>query len=220
MAPHRLDPMYSAKGETYYRTVHQEMSRHLPAKIDHLLELGCGTGATSAYLKASGRALRVTGMELFEAAAAQAELVLDEVIVGDIETNVSSLPKEEFDVILANDILEHFVDPWSVVQRLASSLRPGGRVVARIPNARHVRLIVPLVMLGQWNYEEQGIFDRTHLRFFTKTSMDSLFCQPFYEIQDKVVYGMGKRPGLINKITFSKFEDLLTMHYVVTARKS
>jgi SAM-dependent methyltransferase len=86
-------------------------------------------------------------------------------------------PTGNFDLIIALDVLEHLIDPWSIVRRLHGILNPGGVIIASIPNVGHYSVAVPLVLRGQWNYADEGLLDRTHLRFFTRrTAVDLLTC--------------------------------------------
>jgi hypothetical protein len=82
---------------------------------------------------------------------------------------------EPFDCIVFNDVLEHMIDPWSVLATTRSLLSARGVVVASIPNIRHVSVLLPLLVRGRWSYMEWGVLDRTHLRFFTRRSMISMF---------------------------------------------
>jgi SAM-dependent methyltransferase len=75
-----------------------------------------------------------------------------------------------FDYIIMGDILEHLRDPWQVIVNLKQMLKAGGEILASIPNVGHISTIYALLH-GKWQYEEAGILDRTHLRFFTKQSV-------------------------------------------------
>lgn len=113
------------------------------------------------------------GIEIDPTTAADAAARLDEVIVGRYPDD---LPVDaRFDCIVFNDVLEHMADPWSALEATVVHLHPGGTVVASIPNVRNVEVVYPLVTRGTWRYHDQGLLDRTHLRFFTKSSMRDLF---------------------------------------------
>lgn len=86
-----------------------------------------------------------------------------------------ALPPRQFDAIVFNDVLEHLVDPWSALRESKSFLTDGGMVIASIPNVRHYSVIKPLVVSGRFEYQDAGLLDRTHLRFFTFTSSVDLF---------------------------------------------
>jgi SAM-dependent methyltransferase len=80
------------------------------------------------------------------------------------------VPEGTLDLILCLDVLEHLLNPWRVAQYLNSLLRPGGSLIVSIPNIRNRRVLLQLAIRGKWEYTESGILDRTHLRFFTRTS--------------------------------------------------
>jgi 2-polyprenyl-3-methyl-5-hydroxy-6-metoxy-1,4-benzoquinol methylase len=65
-------------------------------------------------------------------------------------------------------------DPWSVVGDMVERLRPGGSIVASIPNVQHHSVVLPLLR-GKFEYQPEGVLDRTHLRFFTNASMREMF---------------------------------------------
>jgi SAM-dependent methyltransferase len=134
----------------------------VPRTARRVLDLGCATGATSAALKAR-QPVHVTGVELEPGYAREAEARLDRVICGDVET---VLLEGEFDALLAADILEHLRDPWSALTRFAALLEPGGTAVVSLPNVGHWSTYANLAR-GSWPRRPEGIFDATHLRWFT-----------------------------------------------------
>lgn len=137
-----------------------------------VLDVGCATGYLAAELSARG--CRVVGVERDPDAAAAARAHCDEVVVGDLEdpTVRERLPGER-DVVVAADVLEHLRDPWDALRFLAGLLAPGGRIVASVPNVGvwHARRDVAR---GRFPYAEHGVFDRTHLRFFTRAGAREL----------------------------------------------
>lgn len=153
-----------------------------------VLDLGCGGGHNGALLKRAG-AREVVGVELDAGAAAQARKRLDAVVQGDLaHLDLAQLGDEQFDAILASDVLEHLADPEAVLARALTHLRPGGAVVVSLPNVAHVVVFANLLM-KRWPRRSSGIFDRTHLRFFAKRDMVRLLegaglrvlrVQPYY----------------------------------------
>lgn len=140
----------------------------------HVLDVGCSTGYIAEVLVKRG--CRVTGIEIDLKAARRAEDHCERVIVGDVESLDlgEELDEGSFDVIIFGDVLEHLKDPLQTLRRLKSSLGPGGYVVASIPNIAHGSVRLAL-MQGKFQYNSVGLLDSTHLRFFTRESLEQLF---------------------------------------------
>jgi methionine biosynthesis protein MetW len=145
-----------------YERARPEILEHVPATARRVLDLGCATGATGAALKAR-QAVHVVGVELEPAYAEEASERLDEVIVGDVE---DAQPEGRFDVVIAADVLEHLKDPWTALRRHAQRLEPGGTAIVSLPNVGHWSTYANLAR-GTWPRRPEGIFDATHLRWFT-----------------------------------------------------
>jgi 2-polyprenyl-3-methyl-5-hydroxy-6-metoxy-1,4-benzoquinol methylase len=146
-----------------------------------VLELGPAGGHMSRVLRSRG--CRVTAVELDPDAAARAEAHCERVVVGDLDRLDlhAELGDERFDVAVAADVLEHLRDPGAVLGALRAHLRPGGYVVASLPNVAHASIRLALLE-GRFPYASVGLLDRTHLRFFTHRSALELFEQAGYEI--------------------------------------
>ena len=168
--------------DDYYHHPRPEMAALLPADARRILDIGCGAGRFAGDLK-ERHGLEAWGIELDETAAARAGERLDRVLCGDAGEQLHRLPAAHFDVVYLNDILEHLVDPEPVLRDVAAKLAPGGRVIASIPNVRHFPHLWQLVVHGRWEYEDEGILDRTHLRFFTRSSMLAMFARCGYRVE-------------------------------------
>jgi 2-polyprenyl-3-methyl-5-hydroxy-6-metoxy-1,4-benzoquinol methylase len=142
----------------------------VPASAQSVLDVGCGGGALGQALKELVSGRRVAGIEKDAAAAAHARELLDAVYQADVETFEPPFKEGEFDCILFADVLEHLTDPRAVVRRLVRFLKPGGTLVASVPNARRLTRLQELADKGPCEYQNEGIAERTHLRFFTKAS--------------------------------------------------
>ena len=123
----------------------------------------------------------VAGVEIDPRAAAEARKVLDDVVEGDIEVLDLPYKNKNFDCILFADVLEHLIDPLSVLKKTRKFLKSDGTVIASLPNVQYLGLIHHLIE-GNWTYQDEGILDRTHLRFFTFNEMEKLFNDAGYEI--------------------------------------
>jgi len=91
---------------------------------------------------------------------------------------------ESFDVFVLSNILEHLRDPVATLRRLVPLLRPTGRILVDLPNVAHwdVRL---RLLRGRWDYEDAGILDRTHLRFYTRKTAREMLRETGFEILDE-----------------------------------
>lgn len=136
-----------------------------------VLDIGCATGYLAAELVQRG--CRVAGVEPDPAAARRAREHCEHLVVGDIEDSdcrdeLAALAP--FDVVLFGDVLEHLRDPWSALRHVAPF---GALVVLSVPNVAHWTGRRALLR-GRFAYSEHGLFDRTHLRFFTRASARAL----------------------------------------------
>jgi rhamnosyltransferase len=158
------------KSPRYYVEFRKEILPLLPEVAERSLDIGCGTGETSARLKELGRVKWAAGLEGNPVAAETAAKRLDFVERVDLDRDEFPVADQSLDLVLALDVLEHLVDPWSVLAKLQRKLKPGGVAVLSLPNVRHHSALLPLLLLGDFKYQTEGVLDSTHLRFFTKTS--------------------------------------------------
>jgi 2-polyprenyl-3-methyl-5-hydroxy-6-metoxy-1,4-benzoquinol methylase len=153
-----------------YESPRLEVQALVPLTSTRILELGCSNGALGAAIKARQRAL-VVGVEIDPSYAALAAERLDRVIVSDVESFASAAPpaaEAPFDCLIAADVLEHLVDPWTALASCVALLEPGGHVAISLPNILYVRAIFRLLAQRSWPLDPEGIFDETHLRWFTR----------------------------------------------------
>ena len=164
---------------SYFRNIRSEIAEYVKKGNNHVLDVGCGAGYFGEYLKTTGRATKIIGIEIDEVAASEALTKLDQVLCANLnQTSVIDVLKDfdkaSFDYIVCADVLEHLIDPWKVFAELVTYLKPNGRLVTSIPNVRHWSVWLPLILRGHWEYREAGIMDSTHLRFFTRRSAAAL----------------------------------------------
>jgi SAM-dependent methyltransferase len=213
---------YIDKSEFYFSHARKEIATLLPLQCGRVLEIGCGSGATLGWLRQSRRASHTVGVEIVEAVANDAKSNVDEVYCADFERVELPARNADFDVVLCLDVLEHMVDPWSAVDRLVTRyLKPGGVLIVSLPNVRHYSVVLPLFFRGRWDYEDAGLIDRTHLRFFTRRTAFGLLSHPkLTVVRDKDAgLDLSSRKGLFNVFTFGIFRDLLTYQYCLAACK-
>jgi 2-polyprenyl-3-methyl-5-hydroxy-6-metoxy-1,4-benzoquinol methylase len=212
------------KQSRYYRNARPEMLDIIPADASVLLEVGCGEGAFGGNLKAmryeAGTPVEVWGVEIDETAAGKAAAVLDRVLRGDVAVVLSDLPMGHFDCVVLNDVIEHVPDPEALLRSLRPLLKTGGCLVASIPNVRYFFNVVDLAVHGRWDYTEEGILDRTHLRFFTRSSMIRLLEDCGFKVESTVgINPTGSiRFHLVNLLTVGRWYDMKYLQFACLAR--
>jgi 2-polyprenyl-3-methyl-5-hydroxy-6-metoxy-1,4-benzoquinol methylase/uncharacterized coiled-coil protein SlyX len=179
-ADHKYQTFAEAPGSTHNLVV------DLVPPNSRVLEFGCATGYMSEVL-ASRRGCSVVGIEVVPAAAEIARHRCEKVVVGDAETLDlrEALGGDRFDAILFADVLEHLRDPAALLKRVQPFLAEGGSVIASIPNVAHGSVRLALLG-GEFRYRELGLLDNTHLRFFTRESIQDLFEESGYLIAEWV----------------------------------
>ena len=165
----------------YHDTCRWDVLAQLGPAVGRVLDVGCGAGATGTELLRSGRATAIDGIELSPEVAART-VGYERVVVGDVASVDRSPLRSDYDTMLCNDVLEHLVDPWSVLRTLvADHLRPGGTALVSLPNIQCAEVVAPLIG-GRFDYADHGILDRTHLRFFTASTGRSLLVEAGLEL--------------------------------------
>jgi 2-polyprenyl-3-methyl-5-hydroxy-6-metoxy-1,4-benzoquinol methylase len=139
-----------------------------------VLDVGCATGYLARVL--GERGCTVSGLEADPVAAEEARPYLQRLVVGDVETLdlLETFGDDRFDVVVFGDVLEHLRDPLAALRNAKQVLAERGSVVASIPNIAHGSVRLALVA-GRFDYQPLGLLDSTHVRFFTKASIERLF---------------------------------------------
>ena len=157
------------------------ISLQLIGKDKSVLELGAASGHVTRVLKDMNN--KVTAVERDGRFADILAEFADEVIITDLDwlDLRERLDGQKFDVVLAGDVLEHCSKPELVLLQIHDLLNPGGYVVISLPNIAHgdVRLAL---LRGEFNYRDTGLLDRTHIRFFTRNSIESFLNQNAFKL--------------------------------------
>lgn len=216
---------YQNKPEDYYVHARVDVLQLLQGKSNlKILELGAGGGFTLAEAKRLGIASYVAGVELFPLEGTlQKDAILDEFHHADLNLDVLELNEKSFDVLICPDVLEHLVDPWSVLEKWSKYLKKDGLLIISIPNIREMSVMWKIFGQGDFGYTSDGILDRTHLRFFAKKNLFHLPShQQFKRIEVKAAmhFQNGSRwRKWANRLTLGIFESFFTHQWFVTAIK-
>lgn len=144
----------------------RELQRLAPA-TGRVLDVGCGRGQLGAAIRALG--WEVWGVEQRGEACVTAEKRLHRLVAADLHdrpTVRAAVGDTRFDALVFSDVLEHVYDPRTVLENYLELVKPGGRVLISVPNmvvwTNRLKLL-----LGRVEYDDTGVMDRTHIRFFT-----------------------------------------------------
>lgn len=212
---------YTNKPKGYYDNIRVEMLKYLPSNAKKILDIGCGNGAFAEVIKNKNQA-EVWGIELMAEEAVKAKLVLDKVFSGPCENFINDLPDQYFDVIYCNDVLEHLVDPYHVLKVIQKKLVHNGLVISSIPNVRYHNTFIKTLIGKDWKYEDHGVMDFTHMRFFTQKSIHRMFTEAGFEV--KVNEGINKsksiKPYLYNiPFLFTQMDIIYPQFATVAVKK-
>jgi len=210
---------YCDKSAEYYENPRVEMLKYIPKDVKISLEFGCGCGYFSDSIKNAYNA-ECWGVEIEAQSAKRAADKLHRVINADAYRSLAEIPENYFDCIIFNDVLEHLVDPYSLLQVIKSKLNKQGVVVASIPNVRFWNNLRAMAIHGEWDYKEAGILDKTHVRFFTYKSIIKMFNELDYDIL--TIEGLNpthnRKFKIINALFFNKLNDARYHQFACVAR--
>jgi 2-polyprenyl-3-methyl-5-hydroxy-6-metoxy-1,4-benzoquinol methylase len=213
---HRYAPMYEQP--------RPDLQAWVPREAERILDIGCAAGVFGAALKAR-QACHVVGIEVNSLLVEAAAKRLNRVIQADVEVIPPATLTAEFDCVVCGDVLEHLRDPWSVVAKLAVWLRPGGRLIATLPNVGHWAIVADLLQ-GRWDLVPFGLLCWGHLRFFTRSGVERLFAG--HGLTLELLQGLTEEPSPAQEAFLQKAvallpnvdrESLRTNEFLVVARK-
>ncbi|MCL5411596.1 MAG: class I SAM-dependent methyltransferase [Patescibacteria group bacterium] len=214
-----IEKFYTTKKDGYFGVSRNELLPFFEGKRKKILEIGCGEGATLTTLKELGVASETVGIEINKESVEVARRNLDKILPGNIEE--MDLPYSNyFDYIILADILEHLTDPWSLINKIKNYLKRDGRIVASIPNIRNYMLIKPLLIKGEWRYEDSGLLDKGHLRFFTREQIKEMFEAEGFTLE-KIDYNKNPwrlKHKIFDFLTGHKFSDLFVTQFYLKAQ--
>ena len=147
-----------------------DLLKRIPVNARTVLEVGCSSGALGAEYKRRNPACRYLGIDQDQDAAQLAASRIDQVALCDVQQVPLPFGDESFDCIVYGDVLEHLTDPWAVLRAHIQTLKPDGTIVMCIPNVEHWSFTEALLR-GSFDYADNGLFDRTHLRWFTDATI-------------------------------------------------
>jgi SAM-dependent methyltransferase len=207
-----------------------DLLKIMPASSMSVIEVGCSSGALAREFKKVNSACDYHGVEIDADYTELAKRFCD-----SAETlNIDNADQEFYsihsnrDCWVFGDTLEHLSNPWNVLKQIRQVIPEGGCVVACIPNAQHWSIQAKL-SIGDFRYEESGLLDKTHLRWFTRQTLLELFRSSGFEVdegwprifnephRDRFLPLIGEMAKAANSDPQVAMEDALPFQYVVKA---
>lgn len=208
----------SSKPRGYYERERAELLKCMPQGIRTTLEFDCGFGCFSALRKARLHT-ESWAVEIHQEAAQEAAEKLDKVIQGDTPGSIAQIPDNHFDCVIFFDVLRHLVDPYSLLLAVKARLTENGVLIASIPNVRYLPAFVDLMVHGNWQYRDEGVPDKTPLRFFTRKSIINTFQQLGFRILtlEGIHPTRSRTCRRLNLVLLNARSDARYMQFVVVA---
>lgn len=203
--------------QNIYRLVIERIKPH-----SLILDVGCATGYLGQYLMKE-KDCWVCGLEKDKEATKVAQKRLGKIIIGDIEDKemikkiIKAMRGVKFDNILAVELIEHLKDHSQVLINLKSLLKPTGYFIATVPNITHWSVRLALLK-GEFDYQDYGILDNTHLHFFTSKNFKKLFVDCGFEIKELVIDPVGGGYPRISRFLAKFFPNLFAYQMLIVAK--
>ncbi len=170
----------------YYSRVNHDLLKLIPPDVKLVLEIGCGAGALAKAYQRINPEVKWLGVEPNEEACKIAESHGVDVMNATVEDWAWMGSDDDdglADCLIFGDVLEHLEDPWNVLKKLSLDVHPGAQVLASIPNIQHFSVLYSL-LFGHFKYTDEGVMDRTHLRWFTLEGIREMFDQAGLQIHE------------------------------------
>lgn len=209
------------KDKIYNYHVNKAVLKLIPDNAMHILDIGCGNGGIREYVNKS---TKIDGITISQEEYNICLSKLDNVYLHNLENGLPSLNKH-YDVIIASHIIEHIAYPERLLNDIKNIMKDADILIVALPNVMHYKSRIQ-ILKGNFNYENTGVMDYTHLRWYTFNSAQKLFTDnnfrcisasvdsitPFYKITK---YLPIKIQQLIKKITFGISKGLFGMQILM-----
>lgn len=170
---------------SYYENYNPDILALVDLQHKNFCEVGCGAGALASAIKNIIPSANYLGIdvEATELQKAKDRKAIDSAFCLNIDKYpewekipelFAKKPADGFDCFIFGDVLEHLYQPDTVIAQAEKWLKPGGTILASIPNVQHWSVFVQLIA-GSWPRADNGLFDRTHIRWFTLADMCKTF---------------------------------------------
>jgi 2-polyprenyl-3-methyl-5-hydroxy-6-metoxy-1,4-benzoquinol methylase len=173
------------KSTPAYSSINTDLLALMPIDAKRVVDVGCMLGNLAQAYREINPNCHYIGIDIDADYANKAKIHCNQTIAADIENidDVTWAQLETADCWVFGDSLEHLRNPWTVLERINKSMKAngGGTLVACVPNAQHWGIQMRLNS-GEFRYEDSGLLDRTHLRWFTRITLMELFMSTGFQV--------------------------------------
>jgi 2-polyprenyl-3-methyl-5-hydroxy-6-metoxy-1,4-benzoquinol methylase len=163
-----------------------------------ILDVGCGSGSLAKILSAEGH--KMDGITISAEEYAIAQEYLNNLYLYDLEKGLPvNMQHLQYDYVICSHVLEHIVYPEKLLRDIYSVLKPGGFLIVALPNIMHYKSRLKL-LAGKFDYQEAGIWDNTHVKWYTFVSAKKLLIEYGFLIELATVTGELPFNRLFSKI--------------------
>ncbi len=178
-----------------HAVVNHDLLALMPTSARRVVEVGCMHGALARAFRERNPGVHYTGIDIDADYTHVARQSCDLALDGDIEHFTPPAFNALFpsDCWVFGDCLEHLRDPWRLLRRIRENITSEGCLVTCIPNAQHWSVQMRLAT-GLFRYEDSGLLDRTHIRWFTRVTMMEMFASNGWRIESGVARRLPQQP--------------------------
>ncbi len=150
----------------------------------NVLDIGAGPGSITDKLISHGRH-HVDALEIDDDAIAILKTKCEHVIKANLDEEwLCHLPAgKRYDIVLATDVLEHLRDPWRVLKDMGELIDDAGEIILCIPHTGYAGIYACLYE-NDLTYQQTGLLDKTHIRFFGLKNIEQLIEQAGLKLVD------------------------------------
>ena len=208
---------YEDKNEDYFISDRSDILNFCKKnKIDFtnkkILEIGCGSGLTLKKISNLYNNVQVIGVDLYAN-----NIVSDVIVIKDsLENFIKQNQLDDFDFILILDVLEHLIDPWETLIMINENIGSKTKLIVSLPNVSDFIFLNKLLFKNKFEYTSRGgIFDQTHLRFFTINDMRDMFDVTNFKIYSESPNYLHNKSirKILHYFTFGFFNRFYTLQY-------
>jgi 2-polyprenyl-3-methyl-5-hydroxy-6-metoxy-1,4-benzoquinol methylase len=206
------------KPRSYYQKDRSDFVEWIGGQYRRVLEVGCGAGMNAPLFRRLS-AEHIVGIEPDKESATAAMQGFDVVYARRVEDTLDEL-QGPFDLIVCADVLEHLADPWGVLLRLRQLAHQQTCLAISIPNIRHYRAILQLAFGEGFRYQDEGTFDRTHLRFFTRANIAEMLAGTGWDPSRWSGSRVGRLAGVLHRLAWlggDRADEFLNYQWYVAA---